>query len=257
MIIPVNHDNLTDFQKACEIQRIFGAKNMASLRCYGLDSKEASFWIAYNENKVVGSIYLQGGVAAISSDGRIDTDELLDFCKENNVAEIESSFEDVEKIFQRGIGEKDSSWFMEYPSKQIPTNYIDMRPCENLKEVFDVLQKSHKFYQEHYTFETWSKDVAKRKAANEAEEYVLEIDGEVIGCGSVGAIDDEVATVSSIAVIPERRCHGYGSGITMFLVKRIIELGRKPVLIAGYDEVAELYDKLGFNKCGKWGELYL
>ena len=257
MIRPVYGYNMPDFKVACTLQRIFGAKNMASLRCYGLNSNEASFWIAYQQQKPIAGITLQNGVAAISSNGTIDTDELLDFCKQNNVKEIESCLEDIEKIYKRGIGEKDSSWFMEYLKKETPTNYIEMKSCHDLKDMFDVLQKSHPFYQEHYTFETWSKDVAKRTAANESEEYILEIDGEIIGCGSVGAIDEEVATVSSIAVVPEKRCHGYGSGITMFITKRILELGRKPVLIAGYDEVAELYVKLGFDKCGKWGELYL
>ena len=253
----VNNDNISDFQKACEMQRIFGSKNMASLRCYGLNSDTAKFRIAYSGSEAVGAICLQGGVAAASSDGRIDPDELLEFCKQNEVAEIEGPVEEVDKLFQRGIGEKDSSWFMEYLPKEVPYSIAEMKPCTDLKDVFDVLQSSHKFYQDHYTFDTWSADTAVRVAANESEEYILEVDGRIIGCGSVGAIDDKIALVSSVAVIPEMRCLGYGSGITMFLAKRIIELGRRPALIAGYDEVAELYSKLGFTRCGKWGELYL
>ena len=61
----------------------------------------------------------------------------------------------------------------------------------------------------------------------------------------------------AIAVVPEYRHRGLGSYISRFLVSKIQETGKTPRLISGYDEVAELYKKINFVPCGRWGELYL
>ena len=63
--------------------------------------------------------------------------------------------------------------------------------------------------------------------------------------------------IAAVAVVPEYRHRGLGTRITRFLVKRIQEKGKIPRLISGYDEVAELYRQVGFESCGRWGELYL
>ena len=63
--------------------------------------------------------------------------------------------------------------------------------------------------------------------------------------------------IAAVAVVPEYRHRGLGSRISRFLVKRILEKGKTPRLISGYDEVAELYRQVGFETCGRWGELYL
>ena len=86
-----------------------------------------------------------------------------------------------------------------------------------------------------------------------------EIAGNIFAvCRSVIA-DSGVDTgaIAAVAVVPEYRHRGLGSRISRFLVKRILEKGKTPRLISGYDEVAELYRQVGFETCGRWGELYL
>ena len=56
--------------------------------------------------------------------------------------------------------------------------------------------------------------------------------------------------------VPEHRHKGLGGRISRFLVQRIQQKGKTPRLIAGYDQVAELYCEIGFAPCGRWGELY-
>ena len=89
------------------------------------------------------------------------------------------------------------------------------------------------------------------------ELYQLEAGGEVVGTGCIGSEDDECGVLAAVAVVPEFRHRGLGSRISRFLVKRILEKGKTPRLISGYDEVAELYRQVGFVPCGRWGELYL
>ena len=90
-----------------------------------------------------------------------------------------------------------------------------------------------------------------------SELYQLEVDGAVIGTGSVASTDDECGVIGAVAVVPEHRHKGWGSYITRFLVQRIQATGKTPRLVSGYDEVAELYRQIGFAPCGRWGELYL
>ena len=89
------------------------------------------------------------------------------------------------------------------------------------------------------------------------ELYQLTVDGQVVGTGSIVSEDDETGAIAAVAVVPEYRHRGLGSRISRFLVQRIREKGKTPRLISGYDEVAQLYRQVGFETCGRWGELYL
>ena len=151
----------------------------------------------------------------------------------------------------------ESSWFMHYTKKSCPQPTVSLHRCENLQTAFSVLQQSHRFYQEHYTFESWSKDIGLRTKKGEAEVYILEEDGKAIGTGSIGSEDDTVAVISAVAVIPSCRHRGFGTQITRFLTCRALEKGKTPTLICGYDEVGALYRQIGYVPCGYWGELYL
>ena len=89
------------------------------------------------------------------------------------------------------------------------------------------------------------------------ELYQLDVDGEIVGTGCIVSEDDECGVIAAVAVVPEFRHRGLGSRISRFLTQRILEKGKTPRLISGYDEVAELYKQVGFETCGRWGELYL
>ena len=85
----------------------------------------------------------------------------------------------------------------------------------------------------------------------------MERDGKVIATGSIASEDETCGVIAAVAVLPAWRRQGLGSKISRFLPRRILEKGKTPRLIAGYDAVAELYRKVGFTTCGRWGELYL
>ena len=123
--------------------------------------------------------------------------------------------------------------------------------------MFSVLQRSHEYYRTHLRFAPWAEDLGRRLDTGLAEVYQLELDGEVVATGSIASQDDECGVIAAVAVVPEYRLRGLGSRVSRFLVKRILELGKTPRLISGYDEVAELYRQVGFDACGRWGELYL
>ena len=122
--------------------------------------------------------------------------------------------------------------------------------------MFNILQRSHEYYQTHLSFDTWSADLQRRITCGLAELYQFELDGEAVGTGCIISEDDECGVLGAIAVVPEHRHKGLGGRISRFLVQRIQQKGKTPRLIAGYDQVAELYCEIGFAPCGRWGELY-
>ena len=153
-------------------------------------------------------------------------------------------------------GTTDSSYYMVYRGGPVEEAFPDIAPGDPLA-VFSVLQRSHEYYRTHLRFEPWAEDLGRRLNTGLAEVYQLELDGEVVATGSIASQDEECGVIAAVAVVPEYRLRGLGSRVSRFLVKRILELGKTPRLISGYDEVAELYRQVGFDACGRWGELYL
>ena len=153
-------------------------------------------------------------------------------------------------------GTTDSSYYMVYQGAPVEEAFPDIVPGDPLA-VFSVLQRSHEYYRTHLRFEPWAEDLGRRLNTGLAEVYQLELDGEVVATGSIASQDDECGVIAAVAVVPEYRLRGLGSRVSRFLVKRILELGKTPRLISGYDAVAELYRQVGFDTCGRWGELYL
>ena len=81
-------------------------------------------------------------------------------------------------------------------------------------------------------------------------------DKKPIGTGMIVSEDERHAVLAAVAVIPDYRHRGIGTEITRYLVNRILEKGKIPCLISGYDAVAELYRQVGFQEEGRWGEWY-
>ena len=145
---------------------------------------------------------------------------------------------------------------MVYRGDGVNDRFPDIGPG-SLEASFAVLQRSHEYYRTHLRFDAWSADLRQKLDRGLMELYQLEAGGEVVGTGCIGSEDDECGVLAAVAVVPEFRHRGLGSRISRFLVKRILEKGKTPQLISGYDEVAELYRQVGFVPCGRWGELYL
>ena len=173
-----------------------------------------------------------------------------------HVHEIDTNWPQCQAL--RGLlgGTAESSYFMVYRGAPLEEDSSGFHPGD-LKAVYKVLQSSHSYYQTHLEYAAWSADLQRRIDRGLSAVFQLEEDGEVIGTGSILSTDDECGVIGAVAVVPAHRHKGLGSRITRFLVQRIQSMGKTPRLVSGYDEVSELYRRLGFAPCGRWGELYL
>lgn len=257
MLTQVTHPaQIPEFTKACAYERVFGSKALTALKAYGLESPRARFYLCVEGNEPSAALYLDGGVLAVSARAGAEAEPLAQLVRAEKIGEVDTNWQQCAALQALLGGWTESSYYMVYKGGMPAQEFPGIVPGE-LPAVFDVLQRSHEYYRTHLAYESWAADWERKITKGLAELYQLELNGEVIGTGAVGSQDDECGVIAAVAVVPEHRNLGLGSTISRFLVKRIMEKGKTPRLISGYDEVAELYRKIGFETCGRWGELYL
>ena len=244
------------FTQACAYERVFGSKILTALQAYGLDDARALFWLLLKDDVPTAALYLAGDVLVISACEAADPAPIAELVKARGIHEVDTNWEQCAALQKILGGTTDSSYYMVYRGGAIEESFSGIVPGD-LESVFSVLQQSHEYYRTHLTFPVWSGDLRQKLDWGLMELYQLEADGQVVGTGCIVSEDDECGVIAAVAVVPEYRHRGLGSRISCFLVKRILEKGKTPRLISGYDEVAELYRQVGFETCGRWGELYL
>lgn len=256
MLVRLSEKLIPEFTAACGYEHVFGSKILTSFRAYGLENEEHLFFVELESRKPVAAVYIGHGVMTISANGQVDPQMMMRTGRMAGIKEVNADRELCLKLQEIMGGELESSWFMVYQGGLIAADDPDIMPGD-LREMFGVLQRSHEYYRQHYTYDTWSADIKEKLAKGLVEIYQLVQDGQVVGVGSIGSQDDECGIVGSVAVVPEYRHQGLGMRISAFLTGRVLEMGKTPRLMPGYDEVAELYRKVGYVECGNWGELNL
>lgn len=247
---------ISAFSRACAYEHVFGSKALTALRAYGLEDGRARFYLCAENGAPTAALYLANGVLTASANEHVAPGEIAELVRAEGVGEIDADWDLTAALQGLLGGTTESSYYMVYRGERLKEASPDIVPGD-LRAVFNVLQRSHAYYREHYEFDAWSADLRQKLSRGLMELYQLELDGQVVGTGSIGSEDDECGVVAAVAVVPEVRHRGLGSRISRFLAQRIQEKGKTPRLISGYDEVAELYRRIGFEPCGRWGELYL
>lgn len=255
MLIKVTPSNINEFKKACEQEHVFGSRALAALYAYGTDHDVHKFWLSVNDDKVC-AFHLNGSVLTVIKEGETGTEDVLEITKQYEIHEIDSDWDLCEKLHALLGGFTESSYYMTYSGGEIKDSFDDIHTAD-LHDVFSVLQQSHEYYRTHLKYEPWAGHLESCIETGLTKVFQLERDAKPIGTGSIISQDDTHAAIAAVAVIPEYRLKGIGSYITKFLVKEILAMGKQPCLISGYDEVAELYKKIGFVTAGRWGELYI
>lgn len=257
MLQSVSEDLLEAFREACAQEHVFGARCVTALEVYGVGSKRARFWIDKKDGRPAQALYLGEGVLTVVSNQDADAAALAALVRETGAREIHTTLELCESLHVLLGGWKESSWFMAYEGEGVEGDFAGLEPASDLWEIFDLLRKSHPHYREHLEFGSWSADSSMRMEKNLSEVYHLKLGGKIIGTGSITCMDDQVAVIGNVAVLPQYRGRGLGGHISGFLVNRILEKRLRPVLISGYDAVAALYRRVGFHETGRWGQLFL
>lgn len=246
-----------EFLTACGQEHVYGSKIATSLQAFGLCVPQQEFFLARRGADRAG-LFLSGSVLLIASEESFFSDALPAWIGAHSAKEVCCRLPLCEKLQKQLGGSMESSYFMEYNHASPPqAEGCGIFPTSDLPTVFSVLQQSHDYYRTHLQFESWAAELTKKLDLGLAELVMLVEDGKPVATGSIGSQGSEAAVVAAIAVVPEARHKGLGREISVYLTRRILEKKKKPVLISGYDEVAELYRQIGYTECGRWGGLRL
>lgn len=256
MLIPLTASDIPSFAAACAHERVFGSKALTALRAYGLGDPRARFFVCIKGREPAAALYLSGGVLVVSSDDRADPAPIAELARAEGVTEIDTNWAQCQALQHLLGGITENSYYMVYRGAKANAEFPDIA-VGSLPETFDILQRSHEYYRTHLQYDAWADDLSQKRSRGLTELYQLTRDGRPVGTGCIASEDDECGVVAAVAVVPEYRHQGLGSRMTRFLTQRILQKGKTPRLIAGYDEVAELYRQIGYAPCGRWGELYL
>lgn len=250
-----NRSRVPEFLRACACERVFGSKCRTALQARGPEN--GRFYLALSGESPAAALWLEEGVLTVSASPQADPEEIAALARREEVREIDAGLALCQALRQRLGGRMASSWFMAYEYPAPPEGPCPAMSPGRLPEVYGVLCRSHAYYRAHLEYGSWSAGWERRLSLGLSELWQLELDGEVVGTGSIASWDEDTGVLAAVAVVPERRHQGLGAGISRFLTRRVLEQGKTPRLIAGYDEVAELYRQVGFTERGRWGELYL
>ena len=258
MFLPVSAPNKPAFYDACKIEPVFGSQCRSALRCYGVDNAQAQFWLGLApDEQVSAALFFKNGELIMSADNRIPVQELAAFITQHGVHKINTNWDGCAALQVVLGGTTESSYYMRYDGEPFKQGLLFPHSQADLRTVFRVLQQSHEYFRTHLIFEPWAQDLRQKLQKEAVEVYEFHEGGKAVGTGAIVSQDQEVGVLGAIAVIPEYRHKGIGSGMIKFLVNRILAKGKTPMLMSGYDDVAELYRKLGFTDTGRWGELCL
>lgn len=98
--------------------------------------------------------------------------------------------------------------------------------------------------------DTYTKDRRLLEKSNvtlyeDVQEFIVaEVDGEVVGCGALHVLWEDLAEVRTVAVLPQTRGTGVGSKILRTLLARAKRLGIKRVFCLTFE--TEFFGKHGF-----------
>lgn len=81
--------------------------------------------------------------------------------------------------------------------------------------------------------------------------YMLENDGQPVGCVALEKISDEVCYLERLAVLPQERRKGFGEALVKHVLSkaRLLDVYRVGIgIIAEHKELQNWYEKLGFEE---------
>ena len=77
------------------------------------------------------------------------------------------------------------------------------------------------------------------------EFWVAELDGELVGCGALHVLWEDIAEIRTVAVHPSAQGHGVGSAIVLAMLGAARDLGLKRVFVLTFE--TGFFGRLGFT----------
>lgn len=134
-------------------------------------------------------------------------------------------------------------------------NFLNVRIAglKDVHAIYDFLMGFPEFTGIYSEKEMIKNRIEKREGIH----VLLEREGRIIAHGNSAASTDQTCFLGGICVAPGERKKGYAMAVMQKLCNEIHKQGRRPCMFAPEEKEYTIFQRMGFEKCGKWGTIQM
>lgn len=248
---------LSDSKQAYLFDACLGCRIFTLFNCYENEYSFIQNWVAENNDKITACISIMSGVATITACEDCDFEELIYFLINDSTIDYIETNEFIGEKINKYLNAKTKT----RPIMMFSGEHCDFTPnfpiySSVIKESFSVITQSDKNF-EGTDFPSWFYDSHKRIRSGFCNIYAIKDNEKFVSTAGYYVSSPNSALVSSVATLPSYRNKGYASNLVEFVTQEILNMGKKPYLLAANDDLISFYENLGYIKIGTEHLIYL
>lgn len=230
---------------------------IADMERYGFDEPYQTIYMVENENFCDG-VFLKYYNNLIFSKikGNIEPEEISKYILPE-ITNIMGELEVVRKVANYlGVSENmraNNLYAQKKEAKQYNVPEVRIAGMQDIDAIYDFLMSFPEFTEIYAKKEM----IKNRIEKGEGIHVVLEKDGKIVAHGNSAASTDETCFLGGICVAPGERKKGYAMAIVQMLCNEIHKQNRIPCVFVLEEKEYTIFQRLGFEKCGKWGTIQM
>lgn len=225
------------------------------IKSYGYDTFFLNIYGCYENDKLI-SIFgsLAGNILVYSDTTYIPAKEILEFIDENNIDFMMIKGEEVLlKEFEKYI-----SFTTKYFTNFCKLEKKDFTPVDYSSVTIEKVAESDinemvAFFSKVPEFKRLMTEESLKLYINYGYTYRIVENNTTVSVAICNSINNRIATINSIATLPEYRHKGYGTKLLSLLCGKIFEFSQSISVCYDNPSAIHMYKTTGFKKIGKQG----
>lgn len=223
---------------------------------YGYDTGFLKIYGCYNMQKELTALFavMANNLLIYSADDHIPAEEILNYLNENNISFMMIKGEEqLLKKFEDHIHftTKYFTNFCKLDKKDFTPRYYGDITIEKAmdRDNADIVA----FFNKVPEFKRLMNEESIKVYINYGYTYTVIDKGQIIAVAICNSINNRMATINSIATLPEYRQKGYGTKLLSYLCYKIFEYSQSVSVCYDNPSAIHVYETVGFKNIGKQG----
>lgn len=250
-----------DGSKKLEVEEYMSHKPLFSqflhsvINEYGYDTALLNIYGCCEKDKLVTVFaYLAGNILVYSHNSYVPAKEILDYIYDNNISFMMIKGEEVLlKEFEKYMTftTKYFTNFCKLEEKDFTPKYYGDITIEKAmdKDSGDIVA----FFNNVPEFKRLLSEETVKIYINYGYTFTVIHNGKIIAAAICNSINNRMATVNSIATLPEYRHKGYGARLLSYICFKIFEYSQSVSVCYDNPSAIHMYEAVGFKNIGKQG----
>ncbi|MGN1318121.1 MAG: GNAT family N-acetyltransferase [Lachnospirales bacterium] len=256
MIIKLTGKNNLTVQEYLAHKPLFSQFLESIIKNYGYDTIILNVFGCYDENKNLVSIFavMANNLFVYSDSDYIPAREILDYLNENSINFMMiKGEENLLKKFEKYINftTKYLTNFCKLEKQSFtPKGYGDITIEKAIdRDNADIVA----FFNKVPEFKRLMNEESIRVYINYGYTYTVIEKGQIVAVAICNSINNRMATINSIATLPEFRRKGYGTKLLSYLCYKIFDYSQSISVCYDNPTAIHMYKAVGFKNIGKQG----